>query len=78
MYYCVYRQRSSEKNDDYAKIREVTGINDYQKIKVAIKACQNNTGSYEIDEVINALITDECGAKVAAAVSKTTVASTPR
>ena len=64
-------QRSQEKSDDFAKIREVTGIHDYQRISGAIKACQNNNGSYEIDEVINVLITEESGASVAATVSDT-------
>ena len=61
-------QRPQEKNSDFAKIREVTGIDDYQRIHKAIQACRNPAGHYEINEVINVLITQETVPDVSAAV----------
>ena len=45
-------------NDNYDKIREVTGIDDRHRINAAIKACQDSRGDYEVAEVISYLIQD--------------------
>ena len=68
-----FSQKPQSENDDYAKIKEVTNIDDYERINEAIKACQNDSGSYEISDVISMLISEEpTGSSSAAGISVST------
>ncbi|ELU07267.1 hypothetical protein CAPTEDRAFT_220394 [Capitella teleta] len=70
----VHREKPI-KDPDYVKIREVTGIQDAHRIREAIRACCHDNGTYEIEDVISMLTSQEQQRHLVAAEKAT---STPK